>query len=81
MRTCHKADFAVLADHRAKIKESETRDKYLYYAKEVRKQWNMKVQVMSIVTGALGMFPKSLERGYKSWKLDDHSKTFKLQHF
>ena len=55
-------DFAVPVDHREKIKESKTRDKYLDHARELRKVWNMKVAVIPIVIGALGMVPKGLER-------------------
>ena len=34
-RTCKIVDFAVLADHRIKLKESEKKDKYLDLAREV----------------------------------------------
>ena len=33
-------DFAVLADHRMKIKENEKTDKYLDLARELEKLWN-----------------------------------------
>ena len=36
-RTCRIVDFAVSADHRVKLKESEKRDKYLEIAKELKK--------------------------------------------
>ena len=36
-------DFAVQANHRIKIKESEKIDKYLNLAWELKKLWNMKV--------------------------------------
>ena len=32
-RTCKIVDFAVLADHRVKLKESEKKDKYLDFAR------------------------------------------------
>ena len=35
-------DFAVLADHRIKLKESEKKNKYLNLARELKKLWNMK---------------------------------------
>ena len=38
-RTCLLVDFAVSADHKVKIKESEKRDKYLDFARELRKLW------------------------------------------
>ena len=35
-RTCKIVDFAVLAEHRIKLKECEKRDKYLDLAKELK---------------------------------------------
>ena len=55
-------DFAVPADHRVKVKESEKIDKYLDLARELKKIWNMRVKVVPIVIGALGTVPKGLER-------------------
>ena len=50
-------DFAVLADHRVKLKESEKKEKYLDLAREINKNlWNMMVTVISYVIGALGAF-------------------------
>ena len=56
-------DFAVLADHQAKIKGSKRRDKYLELTRELRKQWNMRVTVIVILVGSLGTAPKGLESG------------------
>ena len=53
-RTCRIVDFAVLADHRVKLKESEKRDKYLDLARELKKLYHMKVAVIPIVIGTLG---------------------------
>ena len=41
-RTSRIVDFAILADRRVKLKESEKRDKYLDLARELKKQqlWN-----------------------------------------
>ena len=39
-RTCKIADFAVPADHRIKLKESEKKDKYLDLARELKTLWN-----------------------------------------
>ena len=47
-------DFAVLADHRIRLKESEKKDKYLDLARELKKIWNMKVMIIPIVIGAFG---------------------------
>ena len=58
--TCSIVGFAVLADHRVKLKESEKKDKYLYLAWESKKPWNMKVTVIPVVIGALGAVTKGL---------------------
>ena len=53
-------DFALPADHRVKLKESEKRDKYVDLARERRKQWNMKVTAIPIEICALGAVSKGL---------------------
>ena len=55
-------NFAVPADHRVKLKENEKMDRYLDLARELKKPWNRRVRVIPIVIGALGPFPKSLEK-------------------
>ena len=62
-RTCWIVNFVVLADHRVKLKEVEKRDKYLDLAREFKKQWNMRVTVIPIVVGALGIVIKGLTQG------------------
>ena len=62
MRTSRIVDFAVLADHNAKIKENEKRDKYLDLPCELQNLWNIKVKVLPIIIGALGTIPKGLVR-------------------
>ena len=56
-------DFAVPADHRVKLKESEKRDEYLYHARELKKLWNMKVTFIPIVIGALVTVTEGLLKG------------------
>ena len=53
-------DFAVPADHRINLKESEKKDKYLDLARELKKLWNMEVTIVPIVIGALGTVTKGL---------------------
>ena len=53
-------DFAVPADHRIKLKKWEKKDKYLDLARELKKLWNMKVTIVPIVIGALGIVTKEL---------------------
>ena len=48
-------DFAVSADHRIKLKESEKKDKYLELARKLKKLWNMKVTIIPIVIDAFGL--------------------------
>ena len=45
-------DIAVPVDHRIKLKESEKKDKYLDLARELKKLWDMKVTIITIVVGA-----------------------------
>ena len=58
--TCKIVDFAVLADHWVKLKESEKKDKYLDLARELKKLWNMKVTFIPIVISAHGTVTKGL---------------------
>ena len=60
MKICKIVDFAVLADLRINLKESEKKDKYLDLAKELKKLWNMKVTIVPIVIGTLGTITKGL---------------------
>ena len=62
-RTCKIVDFAVPADHRMNLKECEKRDKYLDFARELKKLWNMLVTIISIVIGAFGTVTKGLLKG------------------
>ena len=59
-KTCRKADFAIQADNRVKLKESEKRDKYLDLARELKKLGNMKVKVILIVISAIGSVTKGM---------------------
>ena len=51
-------DFAVLADHRIKLKECEKKDKNLNLARDLKKLWNMKVTIIPIVIGAFDTVTK-----------------------
>ena len=56
-------DFAIPADHKIKLKESEKKDKYLDLARELKKLWNMQVTIILIVIGAFGTVTKGLLKG------------------
>ena len=45
-----------------KIKDSEKKDKYLHFAKQLKKLWNMRLMLISIVVGAFGTVPKGVEK-------------------
>ena len=62
-RICKIVNFAVPADHRMNLKESEKKDKYLDLAREIKKLLNMKVTIVPIVIGALGTVTKRLLKG------------------
>ena len=62
-RICKIVDFAVLADHRIKLKENDKKDKYLDLARELKKLWNMQVTIIPIVIGAFGTVTKGLLKG------------------
>ena len=62
-RTCKIVDFAVPADHTAKLKESEKKDKYLDLAREMKKLWNMKVTFIPIIIRAFSTVTKGLLKG------------------
>ena len=78
-RTCRIVDFAVPADHRIKLKESEKKDKYLNLARELKKLRNMKGTIKPIVIGAFGTVTKGLLKGLED--LEDEWKPFKLHYW
>ena len=59
-RTCKIVGFAVPADHRIKPIKCEKMGKYLDFARESKKLWNMKVTIILIVIGAFGTVTKGL---------------------
>ena len=68
-RTCKIVDFAFLADHRVKLKESEKKDKYLDLAWKLKKLWNIKVTFIPIEIGALGTVTKGLLNGLEDLEI------------
>ena len=55
-------DVAVPWDSRVMQKEQEKRDKYQDLRIELRRLWDMPVEIIPIIIGALGTIPKSLKR-------------------
>ena len=68
-RTCRIVDFAIPADHRVKLKECEKRDKYLDFARWLKKLWNMKMTIIQIVIGAHGTDIKRLVQGLEDLEI------------
>ena len=68
-RTCWMVDFAAPADYRIKLKGSVKWDKYQNLARELKKLRNMKVSVIPIVVGALGIIPKTLVKRQKDFEI------------
>ena len=62
-------DFAVPADHRVKLKESEKKNKHLKLARGLKKVWNMKVMVIPIVIGALITVSEGLIKGLENLEI------------
>ena len=62
-------DFAVSANHRVKLKESEKKDKFFNLKRELKKLWNMKVTFMPIVIGALGTVTEGLLKGLEDLEI------------
>ena len=77
-RTLKILGFAVPADHRIKLKESEKKDKFWGLARELKKKlWNMKVTVISIVIGAFGTVTKGLIIGLEDLEIRGRVETSK----
>ena len=64
-------DFALAADHGVKMKESEKIDKYLDFARELKKMWNTMVTVIPIVVIALETVTKDLGKDCRNWKSEE----------
>ena len=56
-------------------KENKKRDKFLELARNLRELWNMKVTVIPIVIGALGMVLEGLARGLEELEIGGRVKT------
>ena len=66
-RTCNILDFAIPADHRIELKESERKDKSL--ARELKKLWIMKVTIRPLVIGALSTVTKGSLKGLEDLEI------------
>ena len=65
-------------DHGAKGIKGKNLDKYLDLAGEVKKQGNMKMTTIMIITGPLGSVHKNLEKDSMIWILKEELKPCRL---
>ena len=70
-RTCKIVDFAVLADHRIKLKECEKKALLGNW----KKLWNMKVTIIPIVIGAFCTVTKGLLKGMDDLEVGERVET------
>ena len=68
-KTSKIVDFAVPANHRTKLKESEKRDKYLDLARKLKKLRNMKVTIVLTMVGVFGILTKGLLKGLEDFEV------------
>ena len=54
------------------------RDKYLDLARELKKQWNMKVTIVPIVIGAFGTITKGLLKGLEDLEVGGRLETIQM---
>ena len=72
-------DFAVPVDHRVKLKESEKKNKYLDFARSLKKIRNMNVMFLPIQ--ALGKVTKGLTKGQEDLEISGRVETIQTTVF
>ena len=71
-------DYDVPADKRIKLKECEKKDKYLDFASELKKLWNMKVTILPIVIGPFGTITKESLKGLDDLEICGRVETIQM---
>ena len=74
-KTSEIVDFPVPVDHRVTLKECKKRDKYLNFARQLKKLWNLKVTIIPILIGALGTVTKGLIQGLEDLEITGQVET------
>ena len=80
-RSCKIVNFAVPADQKVKLKESEKKNKYVDLARELKKLWNMKVTIIPMVIGAFSTVTTGLIKGMEDLEIKGQVETIKLLHY
>ena len=78
-RICHLVDFAILADYRVKMKKCKKINKCLDLAREIKKSYNIKVAVISILINDFGTISKGLEKKLGELEIRGKIKTIQLR--
>ena len=78
-KICKIVDFVIPADHRKKLQECEKGDKYLDFARELKKLWNMKATIVPIVIYAFGTVTKGLLKGLEDLEVGSRVETIQLK--
>ena len=71
-------DFDIPVGYRVKIKENKKRDKYQDLSRELKKLWHMKVTVILIVLGTLGIISKGLIKRLEDLEIKGQVETIKI---
>ena len=58
-----------------KIKANQKREKYLDITRELKKLCIVKMTVIPVLIGALGIVPKGLEKGFEVFELEGRIET------
>ena len=69
-KSCHIIGVAIPEDRRVRQKEFEKTEKYQNLARELRRMWEVKTNVIPIVLGALGTVPLRLKGNVKAIGVD-----------
>ena len=70
--TCQLVDFAIPVDHKMSMKETEKTEKFLNLYRVQQKMCYLRMTVIKIVVGVLGMVPKYL--GKNTAEIENHRK-------
>ena len=77
MIVCKIVDFAVPADHRIKLKETEKKGKYLNLVRELKKLWKKKVTIIPIMIDSFDIVTKGLLKELENLKVGRRVVTIK----
>ena len=80
-RTCKIVNFAMASVHGIKLWENEKNDKYQDHAWWLKKSGNMKVEILTVMTGAFGIVTETLLKGQEDLEISGWVKTIQITSF